>query len=205
MTYDPIAEKRAMQYSKKELDAIFKDKGSGKIAMKLMTENPTLYKTMRKEYEAQGGIGASAFLPPAPNVPYQKPTRQYNSEELEVRGRWSEQEIKDFFENAKAANDLFNSDRDEYELRRLCAVSYGRLPAREVPYVPAPKPVAEPEQKMVIGDDLARESNLPLKTEVTWEQLRQLIHLSIERRAKAQDEADKQARADKPNNDVQHM
>src|ERR1700682_2639406 len=196
MTYDPIAEKRAMQYSKKELDAIFKDKGSGKIAMKLMTENPTLYKTMRKEYEAQGGIGASAFLPPAPNVPYQKPTRQYNSEERVFRGRWSEQEIKDFFENAKEANDLFNSDRDEYELRRLCAVSYGRLPAREVPYVPTPRPVVEPEPKMVIGDALADESNIPRGTEVTWAQLEQLIHQSSDGRA----EADSKAREAKSDN-----
>jgi hypothetical protein len=101
--FDPIAEKRAMQYSKKELDAIFKDKGSGKVAMKLMTENPALYKVMRKEYEAQGGIGVSAYGTPAPYTTG-KPQKSYTDRELFLRAKYSLAELTTFFQSNKSNN-----------------------------------------------------------------------------------------------------
>jgi hypothetical protein len=152
--FDPIAEKRAMQYSKKELDAIFKDKGSGKVATKLMTENPALYKVMRKEYEAQGGIGASAFLPPAPYTTG-KPQKSYTDRELFLRAKYSLAELTTFFQSNKSNNPgnkeetpstLFLKNRVLYEEMREAAACYGFLPSQ--PSTPSRTPQArttEPE------------------------------------------------------------
>jgi len=193
--YNPLLP--VSEHSESDLRKIFGKHGDAVAASRLHRENKPLYDSLRKAAVAYKILDAPAYGTPAPNVPYQKPTRQYNSEELVLRGRWSEQEIKNFFANAKEANDLFNSDRDAYEEKRLCAVSFGILPAREVPYVAKPKPVIEPEWKMVISDSLADESSLPRGTEITWPQLQQLIRQSIERRAQ---EADKQAREAKSDN-----
>jgi hypothetical protein len=146
--FDPIAEKRAMQYSKKELDAIFKDKGSGKVAMKLMTENPALYKVMRKEYEAQGGIGVSAYGTPAPYTTG-KPQKSYTDRELFLRAKYSLAELTTFFQSNKSNNpgnkeetpsSLFRTNRVLYEEMREAAACYGFLP--ESPSTPSRTPQA---------------------------------------------------------------
>jgi len=191
--YNPLLP--VSEHSESDVRKIFGKHGDAVAASRLHRENKPLYDSLRRAAVAYKILDAPAYGTPAPNVPYQKPTRQYSSAELVLRGRWSEQEIKNFFANAKEANDLFNSDRNAYEEKRLCAVYYGLLPARSTPYIPVPRPVAEPEPKMVIGDDLALESNLPLKSEVTWEQLQQLIHQKIARIAREQEQA-REAKSD---------
>jgi hypothetical protein len=186
MTFDPIQEKRNQKYTLKELDGVFK--GSGKKLQEFKEQNPTLYAQYRRDYEAMGGIGKNLSPNPQPYVKNYAPApKQYSADELVARGRYSEAEIRAFF-NSKAANDTFTTDRNLYELKREAAVSYGLFEPHEIPYVPT-KP-AEPEYLHRVSDELADESNIARGTTLPWAQVEQLVQQKVQR-AK-----DKQAAAD---------
>jgi len=197
--FDPIQEKRNQKWTRQELDSFFK--GPGKIVQEVKQNNPTLYAEYRRAYEQMGGIGKSLAPNPAPYVNvenYESPTtRRFTDQEIELRGRYSEAECKRFISSSKEATELFENNRDEFEQRRLAAVSYGLVTPRVVPYTPQPKPVVEPGF-MTLSEDMARTAHLPAGTKVTIAQFCDLITQGIERRA--QEQADKQAREAKSDN-----
>lgn len=193
MTFDPIAEQRSQKYTHAELKNFWQ--GPGTVVQRLKKENPALYKELQDAGVAANVIGKSLAPTPAPNTPYRPPTRQYEERDLVLHGRYSEQDIRAFFADAKTANALFHSDRNEYEARREAGVSYGLFQAREVPYVPVVPPA--PEWTMRISDELAKESNLPIGTIVNEAQLSQLCRQSVARARQAQEAADAKADADR--------
>jgi hypothetical protein len=191
--FDPIQEQRAQKYTRAELKNFWQ--GPGSVVQRLKKENPALYKELQDAGVAANVIGKSLAPTPAPNVPYKPPTRQYEERELALRGQFSETEIRAFFADAKKANALFQSDRNEYEARREAGVSYGMFQAREVPYVPTKS--AEPEYLHRISDELADESNLPHGTSLPWSQVEELCSLKVQRARKALADADAKADADR--------
>lgn len=193
---DPIEEKRNQRYSREELEEFFK--GSGAVAQRLRHENPTKYAEIRKSAEAMGIIGPSLIGTPAPNVPYKRPTRTYTSEELEARGRYSEDYCRQLFAsgNGRAARELYETDREGYEDLKDAAISFSILPPRSTPR-PTPAPVAAPEFTLRISDELAKESNLPVGTIVNETQLAQLCEQKVARARQAKEAADRKAAADR--------
>ncbi len=156
--FDPIQEKRNQKWTRQELDAFFKGKGSGVELMKLKRENPTLYGEYRRAYEAQGGIGASAILPPAPYTTG-TPQKSYTDRELFLRAKYSLAELTTFFQSNKSNNpgskeetpsSLFRTNRAEYEERREAAACYGLIP--ESPSTPHRTPQARTEPQPGSGE-----------------------------------------------------
>jgi hypothetical protein len=193
--WNPIEAKRT-KYTKAELSDLFKGKGSGAVLMELKRENPALYQDMRAQAMVHGIIGPSAFLPAAPNVPYQPPTRRYSDRELLLRGRYSEQRCRELFASgdSREAQKLHKDDPDEYAAAKDAAISFGILPARTTPYVPAPKPAPVEPGFMKLSESMAADANLPAGALVTIEQFAQLAIQGIQRRAQAE-----QARQDQAN------
>jgi hypothetical protein len=184
--FDPIQEKRSQRYTRQELKDFWQ--GPGSVVQRLKKENPALYQELHTAGEQAGVIGKSLAPTPALNTPYKPPTRTYSADELAARGRYSEQDIRAFFADAKTANALFHSDRNEYEARREAGVTYGLFQAREVPYVPA-KP-AEAETLHRVSDQLCDESSIPRGSLLPWVQIEQLCEQQVQRARKAQADAD---------------
>jgi hypothetical protein len=139
--FDPIQEKRSQKYTREELNSVFKN---GAVAMRLMKENPELYRTMRKEYEALGLIGPKAIGDPAPYTTA-LPQRNFTDRELFLRAKYSLEELTTFFRSNNAGSKenpstLFRTNPAEYAERREAAVSYGLLP--ESPSTPQRTPQA---------------------------------------------------------------
>ena len=190
--WNPIEAKRT-KYTKAELSDLFKGKGSGAVLMELKRENPALYQDMRAQAMVHNIIGPSAFLPAAPNTPYQPPTRRYTDRELLLRGRYSEQRCRELFASgdSREAQKLHENDPDEYAAAKDAAISFGLLPPRTTPYIPAPKPAPVEPGFMKLSEDMARDANLPAGALVTIEQFAELAIQAIQRRAKAREEANK--------------
>jgi hypothetical protein len=193
--YSPF-EKKAV-HSLAEVLEIFGPKADGRKAARLHRENKPLYDQLRSDAVEHHVLDVSRMPSPVPYTKnYEAPNaRRYSDRELHLRSIYSEQELKRFFSSGKEANDLYISDREEYERRRECAVSFGFLDANPIPYV-KPKPVVEPEL-IGLSAQLARESNLPEGARVTPEQWTELVMQKAER--------DARARATKQDNDVQHQ
>ena len=183
MSFDPIQERRTQKYTPAELKAFWQ--GPGYVVQRLLRENPALYQELHTAGEKAGVIGKSMAPNPAPNV-YKPPTKTYTPSELVARGRYSEAEIRAFF-NSKESNDVFTSDRNLYELKREAAVSYGMFEPHEIPYVPT-KP-AEPEYLHRVSDELADESNIARGTTLPWAQVEQLVQQKVQRAKQAQEAA----------------
>jgi len=192
MSYDPIQERRTQKYTRAELKDFWQ--GSGVVAQRLLKENPALYKELHDAGERVGVVGKSMAPNPAPNVPYRPPTKTYTPSELAARGRYSEAEIRAYF-NSKESSDEFHSDRNEYERKREAGVSYGLFGPRPIPYIPTKPPA--PEWRLKISDELADASNLPRGTEVNEAQLEQLCRQKVQRARQAQEAADAKVAGDR--------
>jgi hypothetical protein len=197
--YDPFL--KANFHSLAKVREIFGTGADGGKAQKLFLENRPLYDQLRKDAEILGVLSPSRMPQPvAYTKDYQPPNaRRFTDQEIELRGRYSEAECKRFISSSKEATELFEQDRDTFEARRLAAVSYGLVSPREVPYTPQPKAVLEPGM-MILSEKMAIDANLPAGTKVTIAQFCDLITQGMERRA--QEEADKQARANDQANEV---
>src|SRR5580700_5953463 len=125
--YDP--RKPLSEHSRADVELVFGKKGDAAKASRMFRENRPLYDSLRQAAEDYKILGPSATGTPAPNVPYKPPTRTYSTDELAARGRYPEQDIRAFFADAKTANALFHSDRNEYEARREAGVTYGLFQA----------------------------------------------------------------------------
>jgi hypothetical protein len=142
--FDPVQEKRNQKYTREELNSVFKN---GAVAMRLMTENPALYGTMRREAEALGILGPKAIGDPAPYTT-RKPQKSYTDRELFLRAKFTAQECREFF-NAPAGSKtnpstLFQTNREAYEEIREASVAHGVLPA--TPSTPHRTPQARPTE-----------------------------------------------------------
>jgi hypothetical protein len=184
MTFNPILEKRNQQYSYQELKTFWQ--GPGRIVQRTKEQNPALYAELHAAGEAANLIGKSLSPNPQPYVKNYAPApRQYSADELATRGQYSETEIRAFFADAKKANELFHSDRNEYESRREAGVSYGLFKARETPYVPVKPP--EPEYLHPVSNELADASHIERGSRLPWNQVEQLITQKLSREREAQE------------------
>jgi hypothetical protein len=194
MSFDPIASSRTQRFTKQELKDFWQ--GPGRIVQRTKEENPALYAELHIAGEQAGILGKSLAQTPQPYVKNYKPApKQYSANELAARGRRTEAEVRAFFADAKKANDLFHSDRNEYERMRESGVSYGLFEPRVIPYQPT-KP-AEPAWTMRISDELATESNLPIGTVVNSAQLEQLCQQRVDRARKVEADAAAKLEADR--------
>jgi hypothetical protein len=196
MAYDSIQDRRNQRFTPEELKTWLT--GSLKELDAFKREHPAEYAERHAIAERMGIVGPSLYKTPAPNVPYQKPTKSYTTEELRLRGQFTEDYCKQLFASgdAKAATALFESDREGYENAKDSAIAYRILPARLSPR-PAPAPVVAPEWTLRISDELAKESGLPLGTVVNEEQLAQLCSQKVARARQAQAAADAKTAADR--------
>jgi hypothetical protein len=191
MTFNPILEKRNQQYTVQELKTFWQ--GPGRIVQRTKEQNPALYAELHAEGERLGVLGKSLAPNPAPNV-YRVPTKSYTPGELTLRGQFTEAYCRQLFASgsSKEATELFNKDREAYEDAKDAAIAFDILPARLTPR-PQPAPVAAPEPLHRVSDQLAKESNLPLGTELPWSQVQQLCQQQVDRARKAQADADAKA------------
>jgi hypothetical protein len=185
--YSPFVKKAV--HTREQVLEVFGPGADGRVAARLHRENRPLYDQLRSDAVAYHILDASRMPSPvAYTKDYQAPnTKRYTDRELYLRSIYSEQELKRFFSSGKEANDLYISDRDEYERRRECGVSFGMFDPRPVPYV---KPTPAPEPELIgISAQLAKENNLPEGARVTPEQWDELVLRKAQRDVEAREKA----------------
>jgi len=165
--FDPIQEKRNQKYTREELNSVFKN---GAVAMRLMTENPELYRAMRAEAEALGILGPKAIGDPAPYTTA-PPQKSYSDRELFLRAKFSLEELKTFFRSNNAGKEnpstLFRTNPAEYAERREAAVSYGLLPSepstpQRTPQTRTTEPQPESGELFELDSRICQELGLPV-------------------------------------------
>lgn len=196
MPYDPRMP--LTEHSLADVEKVWGDRAIPGAAQKLFKENRPLHDSLRKAAEVYKLLGPSSYGTPAPNTPYKPPTRTYTSAELAARGQFTESYCRELFSSgsAKAARELYETDREGYEDAKDSAIAYGILPARSTPR-PAPAPVATPEPLHRVSDLLCDESHIPRGSELPWEQVQQLVAQKVQRDRQAQADADAKVAADR--------
>jgi hypothetical protein len=155
---------------------------SGKEAAELHKGDRTEYLRLRAAAQAIGDLGPASYVLPGELDRYNaKPSRVFTMEEIQVRSKHSEADVRKFFQSGDSgskdnAGQVRLSDPARYKELRAAAVSYGLLdPLPVAPPVRRERPVDPDAGRFPLSEDLCTKLNLPVGTKVDADEFVKIV------------------------------